>query len=313
MIDATQGAAQGQVVTPITKTRRELGERPLLALLLIPSLLLIFGLTVYPLGYSLWISLHRYSLLRPDWSFIGLGNYRRLGGLPLFWQSVRVTLYFAVASLVIQVPLGIGIALLLNERFWGRGGLRAAVLLPWAIPTIGNAVMWQWIFDANHGALNGLLKQLGFIDSYIIWLGDRARAINLVLLADTWKVLPFYVVMFLAALQGIPQDLYEAAAIDGAGAWRKFLHVTLPGLKAVLLVVLVLRTVQVFKVFDIIYLLTRGGPAGGTTVISFFTYQQTFQSLNFGVGAAVGAVIGLSTLLAALLHFKLLHSDGAAT
>ncbi len=313
MIDATQGAAHGRIVAPAAKMRRELGERPLLALLLIPSLLLIFGLTVYPLCYSFWISVHRYSLLRPDRSFIALGNYRRLGDLPLFWQSVRVTLYFAAASLAIQVPLGIGIALLLNERFRGRGGLRAAVLLPWAIPTIGNAVMWQWIFDANHGALNGLLKQLGFIDSYIIWLGDRGRAINLVLLADTWKVLPFYVIMFLAALQGIPQDLYEAASIDGAGAWRKFLYVTLPGLKAVLLVVLVLRTVQVFKVFDIIYLLTRGGPAGGTTVISFFTYQQTFQSLNFGIGAAVGAVIGLSTLLAALLHFKLLHSDEAAT
>ena len=313
MIDATQGATHGRVAMPATKMRRELGERPLLALLLVPSLLLIFGLTIYPLCDSLWISLHRYSLLRPDRSFIGLGNYQRLGDLPLFWQSVRVTLYFAAASLLIQVPLGIGIALLLNERFHGRGGLRAAVLLPWAIPTIGNAVMWQWIFDANHGALNGLLKQLGFINSYIIWLGDRGRAINLVLLADTWKVLPFYVVMFLAALQGIPQELYEAAEIDGAGAWKKFLYVTLPGLKAVLLIVLVLRTVQVFKVFDIIYLLTRGGPAGGTTVISFFTYQQTFQSLNFGIGAAVGVVIGMSTLLAALLHFKLLHSDEAAT
>ncbi len=312
MIGATRDTSHGRAARPAAGVRRELGQRPLLALLLVPSLLLIFGLTVYPLCSSLWISLHRYSLLRPDRSFIGLGNYRRLGDLPLFWQSVRVTLYFAAASLIIQVPLGIGIALLLNERFYGRGGLRAAVLLPWAIPTIGNAVMWQWIFDANHGALNGLLKQLGFIDAYIIWLGDRSRAINLVLLADTWKVLPFYIIMFLAALQGIPQDLYEAAEIDGAGAWKKFLYVTLPGLKAVLLVVLVLRTVQVFKVFDIIYLLTRGGPAGGTTVISFFTYQQTFQSLNFGVGAAVGAVIGLSTLLAAVLHFKLLHSDEAS-
>lgn len=289
--------------------RRELSERKLLIALLAPSLLLIFGMTVYPLLYSFWISLHRYSLLIPGRPFIGLDNFRRAFDQPLFWDSVGVTLYFAVASLAIQVPLGIGIALLLNERFRGRGLLRAAVLIPWAIPTTVNAVMWQWIYDSNYGALNGLLLQLGFIDSYVIWLADAVRALNLVLVADTWKVLPLYILMFLAGLQAIPRDLYEAATMDGAGAWRRFLDVTLPGLKAILLVVLILRTVQVFKVFDIIYLLTRGGPGGGTTVISFFTYQQTFQALNFGVGAAVGVVIGLSTMLAALLHFKLLHSE----
>jgi len=289
--------------------RGELSERKLLVALLAPSLLLIFGLTIYPLLYSLWISLHRHSLLFPARPFIGLDNYRRILEQPLFWDSVWVTLYFAVASLVIQIPLGIGIALLLNEPFRGRGFLRAAVLVPWAIPTTVNAVMWQWIYDSNYGALNGLLKQLGLIEAYVIWLADAARALNLVLVADTWKVLPLYILMFLAGLQSIPRDLYEAAAIDGAGPWRRLLDVTLPGLKPILLVVLILRTVQVFKVFDIIYLLTRGGPGGGTTVISFFTYQQTFQALNFGVGAAVGAVIGLSTMLAALLHFKLLHSE----
>lgn len=289
--------------------RGEMSERKLLVALLAPSLLLIFGLTVYPLLYALWISLHRYSLLFPAHPFIGLANYRRVIDQPLFWDSVWVTLYFAVASLVIQIPLGIGIALLLNEPFRGRGLLRAAVLIPWAIPTTVNAVMWQWIYDPNYGVFNGVLKQLGIIDTYVIWLADAMRALNLVVMADTWKVLPLYILMFLAGLQAIPRDLYEAAAIDGAGPWRRLLDVTLPGLKPILLVVLILRTVQVFKVFDIIYLLTRGGPGGGTTVISFFTYQQTFQSLNFGVGAAVGAVIGLSTMLAALLHFKLLHSD----
>lgn len=288
---------------------RELSERALLIALLAPSVLLIFGLTIYPLLYSLWISLHRYSLLMPTRPFVGLANYAQAIAQPLFWESVVVTLSFAVGSLVIQVPLGIGIALLLNERFHGRNLLRAAVLIPWAIPTTVNAVMWQWIYDPNYGALNGLLQQLGFIESYVVWLADRVRALNLVLLADTWKVLPLYILMFLAGLQTIPRELYEAAAMDGAGPWRRFLDITLPGLKAILLVVLVLRTVQVFKVFDIIYLLTRGGPGGGTTVISFFTYQQTFQALNFGVGAAVGAVIGLSTLLAALLHFKLLHTE----
>lgn len=303
-----------QEAIPSAPTRRlvghrELSDRMLLIALLAPSLLLIFGMTIYPLLYSLWISLHRYSLLFPTQPFIGLENYRQAFAQPLFWESVIVTLSFAVGSLVIQVPLGIGIALLLNERFHGRNLLRAAVLIPWAIPTTVNAVMWQWIYDANYGALNGLLLQLGIIESYIVWLADRVRALNLVLLADTWKVLPLYILMFLAGLQTIPRELYEAAAMDGAGPWRRFLDVTLPGLKAILLVVLVLRTVQVFKVFDIIYLLTRGGPGGGTTVISFFTYQQTFQALNFGVGAAVGAVIGLSTLLAALLHFKLLHTE----
>lgn len=310
MVDVTQNGTRRKLPA-VSIGGGELRERKFVALLLFPSLALIFGLTIYPLFYSLWISLHRYSLLSPSTPFIGLGNYLKMTEQPLFWESVGVTVYFAVVSLAIQVPLGIAVAMLLNERFHGCGLLRSVMLIPWVIPTIVNAIAWQWIFNANHGALNGLLNQLGFIDNYVIWLADARRALNLIILADTWKVLPFYVLMFLAGLQSIPNDLYEAAIIDGAGAWQRFLNVTLPGLKSVLLVVLVLRTVQVFKVFDIIYLLTRGGPSGGTTVISFFTYQQTFQVLNFGTGAAVGVAIGLSTMLAALLHFKLLHRDEA--
>ncbi len=311
MVNVTQHGIRRKLPT-LPVGGKELGERKFVALLLFPSLALIFGLTVYPLFYSLWVSLHRYSLLSPNaFPFIGLGNFQKLADQPLFGESVGVTAYFAFVSLAVQVPLGIAVALLLNERFRGCGLLRSVMLIPWVIPTIVNSIAWQWIYDANHGALNGLLQQLGIIDNYVIWLGDAHRALNLIILADTWKVLPFYVLMFLAGLQSIPHELHEAAMIDGAGAWQRFLNVTLPGLKSVLLVVLVLRTVQVLKVFDIIYLLTRGGPSGGTTVISFFTYQQTFQALNFGVGAAVGVVIGLSTLLAALLHFKLLHSDEA--
>lgn len=291
----------------------ELSERKLIAALLAPGMVLIFGLTIYPLLYEVWVSLHQYSLLIPDRPFVGLQNYWRAIDQPLFNTSVGVTLYFAAASLAIQVPLGIAIALLLNESFHGRGLLRAIILIPWAIPTTVNAVMWQWIYDPAYGALNGILLQFGVIDSYVSWLANATRALNMVIVADTWKVLPLYILLFLAGLQTIPKDLYEAAALDGAGPWRRFLAVTLPGLKPILLVVLILRTIQVFQVFDIIYLLTRGGPGGGTTVISFFTYQQTFQSLNFGIGAAIGAVIGLSTMLAALLYFKILHDEGESS
>lgn len=308
---AVQTGARPERRSAAFRRGSEMGERPFIALLLAPALVLIFGLTVYPLANSLWISLHRYTLTSPLMPFIGLRNYLQLSSEPLFWQSIQVTLAFAAVSLAIQVPIGIGIALLLNEPFRGRSIVRALILLPWVIPTIVNAIMWQWIFDPSYGALNGLLSQLGVIQSYVIWLGESHQALGLIILADTWKVLPFYVLMVLAGLQTIPPELYEVAAIDGAGAWQRFLTVTLPGLKPVLLVVLVLRTVQVFKVFDIIYLLTRGGPGGGTTVVSFLTYQYTFQTLNFGLGAAVAAVIGLSTLLTALLHFRLLHTDEA--
>lgn len=284
----------------------------MLALVLVtPTLIIVFGLTVYPIISAFWISLHQLDLIkaRNQMPFIGLANYAQLLRSSYFWDSAWRTLYFTVVSLVVQVILGLGFALVLNERFVGRGVVRALMLIPWAIPTIVNGVLWEWIYNASYGALNGLLLQLHVIHDPQIWLGQPLRALNMVLIADTWKVLPFYALMFLAALQTIPAELYEAAHIDGAGIWDRFTQVTFPFLKPMLLVVLVLRTLQTFRVFDIIYILTQGGPGGGTRVISYYAYEESFLNLNFGYGAALSFAIGIFTLLMALAYIRLLRTE----
>lgn len=291
------------------RRRRWSGDHALVVALLAPSFLLIGAFTLYPVLSAFWISLHRVSLILPVQPFVGLGNYATLASNEYFWDALWRTAYFTVVSLVLQCLLGLGMALVLNEPFWGRGVLRAIVLIPWAISTIVNGILWQWIYNAKYGALNGLLIQLGIIREPVSWLGDPLLALNMVIVADTWKLIPFYAVMFLAALQTIPKELYEAADIDGANAWRRFTSVTLPFLRPIVLVVLVLRTVQTFRVFDIIYVLTQGGPANGTTVLAFYVYQQSFKTLNFGLGSAAAFAIGLATLALATGYFRLLNRE----
>jgi ABC-type sugar transport system permease subunit len=293
------------------RTRARFGEPALSLVLIAPTLLIVFGLTVYPILYAAFISLHQLDLIkaRDQMPFVGLANYVELLSSDYFWQSTWLTLYFTVVSLVVQIVLGIAVALVLNENFVGRNLIRAMILIPWAIPTIVNGVLWQWIYNANYGALNGLLLQIGIIGEPQLWLGEPMRALNMVLVADTWKMLPFYVLMFLAALQTIPNELYESANIDGAGPVQKFINVTLPFLRPMLLVVLVLRTLQTFRVFDIIYVLTQGGPGGGTRVITFYAYEASFLNLNFGYGAALSFAIGVITLAMAVGYIRLLRTE----
>lgn len=306
VVNATERARSHQ-----GRSKIRFGERSLAVVLIIPTLLIVFGLTIYPILYAFWISLHQVDFIkaRNATPFIGLANYAHVLASAYFWDSSWRTLYFTVVSLVVQTILGLAIALVLNEQFIGRGIVRALILIPWALPTIVNGVLWEWIYNTDYGALNGLLLQLGVISEPQLWLGDPMRALNMVLIADTWKVLPFYVVMFLAALQTIPGHLYEAAAIDGASVWGRLVHVTLPYLRPMLLVILVLRTLQTFRVFDIIYVLTQGGPGGGTRVIAFYAYETTFLNLNFGYGTALSFIIGLGTLAIALGYVRVLRTE----
>ncbi|MFQ5855812.1 MAG: carbohydrate ABC transporter permease [Anaerolineae bacterium] len=281
-------------------------ETRLAYLLTLPSLILMVGLIAFPVLYAFWISLHRVSFLSPGQPFIGPGNYLALLRNSDFWFSIQRTGYFTVVSLIIQTAAGMGIALVLNERFPGRTLLRGLILLPWAIPTVVNAVLWLWILDGSTGALNGLLKQIGLIKRNVIWLGRPLLAMNGVILADSWRMIPLYVIMFLAGLQAIPDDLYDAAKVDGAGVWARFRYITLPYLQSVILVVLVLRTLQTFRVFDIIYIMTKGGPANSTMVIAYLTYLNSFKFQNFGYGAALAFMIALTTLAIALIYIRLL-------
>ncbi|MGX1956270.1 carbohydrate ABC transporter permease [Serratia proteamaculans] len=275
-------------------------ERRQAWVLLAPMLLMMLLLTAWPLGRTLWLSFTDAALvgndITPAW--VGADNFIYALTDPDFQAALWRTLYFTLVSVAFEGMIGVLVALLLNQKFHGRNVLRVLVILPWALPTIVNATMWRLNFNPDYGSINALLTQLGVIDHYRSWLGDPASALNAVMLADIWKNYPLITLLTLAALQSIPDDLYEAARLDGASAWRRFRAITLPAILAPLAVALVLRTIDAFKVFDIIYVMTRGGPMDSTKTLSFFVYQESFSYLRAGSGAAYAV---LMTLLCGLL------------
>lgn len=287
-------------------------ERPLFASLLnVPALLAIFLLAGYPILYSAWISLHNYNLKRPQrFDFVGLANYLAILESPEFWSALWITVKFTFLVVTIVTVLGVAIALLLNQPFRGRGVLRTLILLPWAIPPVVNGLMWQWIYDSKIGALNGLLVSLGLISEYRGWLSDPTSALFALVFADVWNVLPLAVILLLAALQKIPGELYESARMDGAGPVHLFWYVTFPWLSQTLLVVLILQTLSAIRAFDIIYVLTAGGPGTATTTLTWLTYLTTFENLDFGLGNAYAYTVSIITFGFAIVYFRVLYRRG---
>lgn len=248
-------------------------------------------------------------MMTGETQYKGLTNYIQAFTSGEFWNSVWVTLLFTILSLVIQLPLGVLVALLLNQEFKGRWLLRSIVLVPWAVPTLVNSTLWNWIFNTQYGAANRLLMQFNLISEPIIWFDSPMKAMGVIVFADTWRMLPLYVLMMLASLQTIPQSQIEAAILDGAGAFSRFRNVILPLIKPMLLVVLVIRTMQALKVFDIIYMLTHGGPANGTMVISYYIYNQSFGFMHFSYGAALAIIVAVISTIITVLYVKILKTD----
>lgn len=279
--------------------------------LLAPALLIMAFVTLYPLVSAFVISLRRWDLMRPEAGhpFVGFENYRFLLGDPQFWQSVRVTVIFVVLAVSLEIILGLLIALMLNRPFRGRNLVRMLALLPWAVPSVVNGIMWKWILNPSYGALNGLLYSLGIIDQYVIWLGEPLRALLMVVVADVWKETPFIMLLFLAALQTIPSDLYEAARVDGATRLQQLFRITLPLIRPTLFVALALRTIWALKSFDLIYTLTAGGPSNGTSVIAHYTYLKSFVSLQLGRGAAVAYLMTAAVALLVILYQRALYRE----
>ena len=264
--------------------------------------------TGFPLVNTVWLAFTDASLTGQGyaWNWSGLENFAWILDDTDFRAALGHTFYFTVVSVSLEVVLGVLVALLLDQEFYGRAFVRALLILPWALPTIVNAVMWRLIYNPEYGSLNALLVQLGLMDNYRSWLGDPQTAMNMIILADVWKTYPLIALMVLAGLQTIPKDLYEAAIMDGAGAWRRFWSITFPGILGALSVALVLRAIEAFKVFDIIYVMTRGGPADATKTVSFFVYQESFTYLRAGSGAAYAlTVTAMSGLMIALYVFML--------
>ena len=288
----------------------EMNQSILALVLITPSVVLALGLILWPIVKTLILSFHFSLLSHPErQKYIGLKNYTNYLDNPLFWASIKRTTYFTFVSVGVELVLGILIALLLAQKLRGWRFLRVAIIIPWAIPTVVNGALWRWIFHADYGALNGLLVSLGLIHQYVPWLADPQRAMNLVIVADVWHTAPFVVLIISAAMAGLPIDLYDAASIDGANALQRFTRITLPLLRPAIMVVLVVRTVEAFRVFDIIYIMTRGGPSDGTLVISYLTYQDTFSYLKLGSGSALSFIVSVFVLLLALVYIRILYTE----
>jgi multiple sugar transport system permease protein/N,N'-diacetylchitobiose transport system permease protein len=283
----------------------------LAAALLLPAALVVFGVVLYPAGRALVISFYAVDSPFPGaYPYRGLSNYIDILRDSRTWVAVEHTAYFTIVSTVVELVLGIGVALLLAAPLRFRWLFRSVVILPWALPTIVNGAMWKWLLNAQFGVVNSVLQQLGIQDQYRSWLGtDPFLALNMVVLADVWKNTSLVAFFLLAGLQTIPRELYEAARVDGAGPVRSFFRITLPLLTPTVAIVLVLRTIDAFRVFDIIYVMTGGGPANGTQTITFLTYLQAFSAQQFSVGASLAYLTVLAILALAMVYLRLLRQN----
>ena len=266
----------------------------------LPALSVIALVAIFPVFYVFYLSLHKKVLTFNISNFIGFENYISLFADSRFWNALKNTLYFTGVSVTLELLLGLSIAVLLNRAFKGRGFMRAVVLIPWAVPTVVSAKMWEWIYNTDFGILNYILG------AKVNWLGSTFWAINAAIFMDVWKTTPFVALLLIAGLQVIPRDLYSAARVDGAGSWYIFRRITLPLLIPVILVVLIFRTLDAFRVFDAVYVLTGGGPANTTETLSIYAYKVLFQLLQFGYGSTLSVIVFLCVGLISVFYVRLL-------
>ena len=297
----------------MTELRRQsLSEQSFAFLILLPAAVVIFGVVLFPLVTTFIYSLQNMELISAEkGKFLGLLNYLRVLRSEWFWQALGRTLYFTLVSLTVETVLGLLIALLLNTRFIGVGFLRVLIIVPWATPGIVTASIWKWIYNPEYGVLNAVLTRLHVLDQYRSWLSDPFLAMNMVILADVWKMTPFAIIFFLAALQFINKSLYEAAKVDGAGVFSRFWHITLPYLVPTLAVVVVMRTMEKFKAFDVFYVMTRGGPANGTKVLVYEAYLKAFANLQYSISSTLSYLIAILVLAFTVVYVRLMKRGEA--
>jgi multiple sugar transport system permease protein len=285
--------------------RRDAPSLRLPFLLTLPTLLVVFVVFGIPLVYSLALSLHRINMLTQQWVFVGLQNYLDILPNPDFLAALGRTAYFALVTVIGGLILGFAMALVLNQNFPGRNFLRSVVLVPWAMAPVAVGVLWSWMLNGEYGTFNAVLFDLGVIDRPIHWLADGRLAFNMVALAHVWNQAPLASLLILAGLQSMPENLHRAARIDGAGAIRRFFSITLPWLRPMLLLIMILTTINSIMAFDLFWIMTRGGPGSATTVFSWMGYAYAFQFFKFGEGAAILYVLTILCLILAALYLKL--------
>jgi len=282
-------------------------------LILIPALALVTFILVMPVVQTLLLSVARNTTsVLQSFDFAGWANYERLLNTPRFLTAVRNTLVFTAVTVPLELVLGVILALLLNRQLPGRWLVRMAILLPWALPTALTALMWRWMFNGEFGLFNALLQGGGLIEGRINWLGSIPLAMASMMAVSVWKTSSFVALLLLAGLQAIPRDVYEAAEVDGASAWRRFWSITLPLLRPAILVALLLRTMDALRAFELPFNLTDGGPLTSTETLSLYAYRLIFQYVNFNLGAAAMVLQFVIIMAIALVYVLSLRKDAYA-
>lgn len=280
--------------------------------LLAPALITIFIVIITPLLTTIYYSFSNVDLIFNRTTFIGLENYQELFTSRLFWKAIEINLKFAAIVVIVPTLMGLFFALLLVEDFIGRGIGRTLLILPWALPWIVIGLLWNWLVNAQFGAINGLLYSLGLIDKYIPFMADEDWALVFTALASAWRQTSFSAILLLAALQTIPEDLYDAAKVDGAGLRARFRFITFAWIRPTLTIVLLYNIVLGFLQFDAVWIMTQGGPGDATMLLSVLLYRETFINFDLGMGAAVSNVLGLITLGVGLFFVRLTYRSQAA-
>jgi multiple sugar transport system permease protein len=302
----TMAASQQRQRMPLEKRYALLG-----VVLIAPAVLTLSAVIIYPLVSALYLSL--FSIYTPtlQGSWVGLDNYAAVIGSQTFWSSLLVTLIWTCGTLILQVVLGVAMALLLNQNILFRSLARSLVLFPYFVSTVVAVLVWRWLFNDLYGILSHILISIGIVHMPVDWLGRMPNAMESVIVVGAWKFFPFVVIAVLARLQTIPEQLYEAATIDGAGVFGRFFDVTLPQLREVLAIVILLRTIWDFKEFDLIYLLTGGGPLNNTRTLPLIVYQQAFGLNQMGVAATYAVMMMLVMLVFMLFYLYRVRRQAA--
>jgi multiple sugar transport system permease protein len=291
--------------------RRELPPRVLGLVMNIPTLITLALVLAYPIFYAAYLSFHKVSLAelrRGVLPFVGLGNYERIFNDQLFLISLKNTLIFTAFSVTMEIVLAIGIALLIDQKVWTSRITKFLILVPYAVPPIANGLIWSFIYSFEYGFLNRILFTTGISNTAVNWAGNPSTALIAVSIPYIWRTLPFAILLLHAALQGISQDYYEAASVDGAGALQRFWHITLPLLRPIIVVILVLRTSFAFAVFDEVLAITQGGPGDATWVASWYSYKKGFAPpFDIGAGAASAYVLAIIIGLLAIAYVRLIY------
>jgi multiple sugar transport system permease protein len=278
-------------------------------LTIMPAMFLILGLTLYPVGYSIWLSLLEKHSFFPQERFIGLENYIYLWSDPEFWSAFWLGLVYSFWTIVFQVILGVAAALILHETFIGRSWVRGIVLFPYMIPTIVAVILWKWLLNDTYGVVNYWLLDLGIVEDPISWLGADHIMLSTVVMS-IWQFFPFVLLTILARLQTIPEKLYEAAKVDGASAFRRFIHITLPQIRGILFVVILLRSIWMFTKFDTVWLMGEGAGAGRfIRTLPVYAYMRTLTYYQAGLGAALAVIMFLILVVCTIVYFRMFREE----